>query len=91
MITCDLAVPSSYDIPLTVKPATMLSPYSGAIAVSGQTFGEPSLSFLAGGVNCSGDEPSLLSCSHTPSPVCNQYSDAGVVCQGAVGKADCIC
>jgi len=35
-------------------------------------------------VNCSGDEPSLLSCPHTPSPVCSQYSDAGVICQGRV-------
>ena len=50
-----------------------------AIAVFNAAFGQGSGPVLLGNVGCSGNEYSLLSCSHVVT-YCSHSSDAGVVC-----------
>eukprot|EP00731_Ephydatia_muelleri_P031717 Em0023g224a len=58
------------------------SPY-GAVAITGGAFGENSLPFVLGGVNCSGSERGLQDCPRIQASgaSCSAYQDAGVVCQ----------
>ena len=55
----------------------------GALNVM-DAFGENSLSFVLGGVNCSGSERGLQDCPRMQASgaSCSAYQDAGVVCQG---------
>jgi deleted-in-malignant-brain-tumors protein 1 len=54
----------------------------GALAVSGEFFGEGELSVFFDRANCDGTESSLLECNYTSMPVsCDRLLDAGVVCQ----------
>ena len=55
----------------------------GALTVM-DVFGENSLPFVLGGVNCSGSERGLLDCPRIQAydVGCSAYQDAGVVCQG---------
>ena len=54
------------------------------MAITGGAFGENSLPFVLGGVNCSGSERGLQDCPRIQASgaSCSAYQDAGVVCQG---------
>ena len=57
----------------------------GAITVTSGTFSDPSQFPTVSGVQCTGSETDLLSCSHSYSidrTSCGTQDDAGVVCQG---------
>ena len=57
----------------------------GAIAVTSGTFSDPSQFPTVSGVQCTGSETDLLTCSHSYSidrTSCGTQDDAGVVCQG---------
>ena len=57
---------------------------SGAIARSNAYFGQGSESMLLDDVQCTGNETSIFSCSHSSivSHICDHSNDAGVVCLG---------
>ena len=59
--------------------------HAGAIAVTSGRFSDPSLFPTVSGVQCTGSETDLLSCSHSniiDRSSCGNHDDAGVVCQG---------
>ena len=59
--------------------------HTGAIAVTSGLFSDPSQSPIISGVQCSGSETDLLSCSQSnfiDRSSCGTDDDAGVVCQG---------
>ena len=58
---------------------------AGAIAVTSGIFSDDSQSPIVSGVQCTGSETDLLSCSHSnviDRSNCGNHDDAGVVCQG---------
>ena len=60
--------------------------HTGAIAVTSGLFSDPSQSPTLSGVQCTGSETDLLSCSHSnfiDGRSCGTHDDAGVVCQGS--------
>ena len=59
-----------------------LSPFLGAIALSGGVFSVSELSIALSFVNCSGDEGSLLNCPSQMSSDCPSMESAAIVCQG---------
>ena len=59
--------------------------HTGAIAVTSGLFSDPSQSPTVSGVQCTGSETDLLSCSRSnfiDRRRCGTHDDAGVVCQG---------
>ena len=59
--------------------------HTGAIAVTSGLFSDPSQSPIISGVQCTGSETDLLSCSQSnfiDRSSCGTDDDAGVVCQG---------
>ena len=59
--------------------------HTGTIAVTSGLFNDLSQSPIVSGVQCTGSEIDLLSCSHSNSidrSSCGTHNDAGVVCQG---------
>ena len=60
--------------------------HTGAIAVTSGLFSDDSQSPTVSGVQCTGSETDLLSCSHSnfiDRSNCRNHDDAGVVCQGS--------
>ena len=58
--------------------------FAGAVALSGDVFGEVRSPFLLSSVNCTGLESNLLNCTVVQeTSVCDSpFQDAGVICQG---------
>ena len=61
--------------------------FSGAIAITGGQFSDPSLSVVIGSVECSGSESGLLNCSYVTDSdervsECDPGETAAVTCQG---------
>ena len=62
---------------------------TGAIAITSGLFSDDSQSPTISGVQCTGAETDLLSCTRSisiDSSICDTYNDAGVVCQSRCGK-----
>ena len=55
---------------------------AGAIALSGNAFGERESNFLLSSVSCTGLESNLLNCSKGTNVCDSPFRDAGVICQG---------
>ena len=58
---------------------------TGAVAVTSGIFSDDSQYPILSGVQCTGSETDLLSCSHSnyiDGSSCGTHDDAGVVCQG---------
>ena len=55
---------------------------AGAIALSGNAFGEGDSTFLLSSVSCIGLESNLLNCSKGTNVCDSPFRDAGVICQG---------
>ena len=57
---------------------------AGAIAVTGQSFGDDTREIFLNDITCTGGELELLDCTYNniTNYTCPQYSIAGVVCQG---------
>ena len=64
---------------LTTVRCMVISLHTIAIAVSRAAFGQGTGPVLLNYVGCTGNESSLLSCSHEVA-YCSHYFDAGVVC-----------
>ena len=82
----------SFDFRVLVFKICLLFHYLiGAVAITGDTFGENSLPFVLGGVNCSGSERGLQDCPRIQASgaSCSAYQDAGVVCQGTACGVQC--
>ena len=66
--------------------------HTGAIAVTSGLFNDLSQSPIVSGVQCTGSEIDLLSCSHSNSidrSSCGNHDDTGVVCQGKLQHRTC--
>ena len=55
---------------------------AGAIALSGNAFGERESNFLLSSVGCTGLESNLLNCSKGTNVCDSPFRDSGVICQG---------
>ena len=63
---------------------TNIHTHTGAVSVTSGLFSDPSQSPTVSGVQCTGSETDLLTCSHSnfiDRSSCDTHDDAAVVCQ----------